>query len=159
SREQNCSRSAKYPQPINRDQVWSRLLHMAKIVRLQAREILDSRGKPTVEAEVHLDGGIAGMASVPSGASTGAAEAWELRDGDATRYDGAGVLRAVASVVEQIGPAIVGFDPVDKATIDQRMIDLDGTPTTTRLGANAILAVSLATGRAAAHAQRLPLYR
>ncbi len=132
---------------------------MPKVVKLHAREILDSRGKPTVEAEVHLDGGIVGRASVPSGASTGTAEACELRDGDMARYDGAGVRRAVTNILEQIGPAIAGCDPADQEAIDQRMIDLDGTPTKSRLGANAILAVSLATARAAAEAQRVPLFR
>src|SRR5437868_5300959 len=107
---------------------------MAKIAKLQAREILDSRGKPTVEAEVHLDSGIVGRASVPSGASTGIAEACELRDGDATRYDGAGVRRAVANIVEHIGPAIIGCNLTDPTRIDQRMIELDGTPTKSRLG-------------------------
>jgi enolase 1/2/3 len=132
---------------------------MAKIVKVNAREILDSRGKPTVEAEVHLEGGMVGQASVPSGASTGTAEACELRDGDARRYDGAGVKRAVANVVDKIGPAVVGCDATNQAAIDQRMIELDGTPQKSRLGANAILSVSLATARAAASAQKIPLYR
>src|SRR5437762_12409987 len=100
---------------------------MAKIARLHAREILDSRGKPTVEAEVHLDTGRIGRASVPSGASTGAAEACELRDGDANRYEGAGVACAVTSIIDQIGPALVGFNPLDQSAIDQRMVELDGT--------------------------------
>src|SRR4051812_48732880 len=107
---------------------------MVKITRLHAREILDSRGKPTIEAEVHLDSGIVGRASVPSGASTGAAEACELRDGDAARYDGSSVQRAVANVIGQLGPPIVGCDPADQGAIDQRMIELDGTPTKSRLG-------------------------
>src|SRR5262245_2241694 len=132
---------------------------MAKIAKVHAREILDSRGKPTVEAEVHLENGVVGIASVPSGASTGTAEACELRDGDATRYGGAGVRRAVASIVEQIGSVLAGFDIGDQAAVDQKMIELDGTPNKSRLGANAILAVSLATARAAANAQRMPLYR
>src|SRR5215471_668051 len=102
---------------------------MPKIAKVYAREILDSRGKPTVEAEVHLENGVVGMASVPSGASTGTAEACELRDGEVTRYDGAGVRRAVANIVEQIGPVIVGCDAADQAVIDQRMIECDGTPT------------------------------
>src|SRR6059058_3875188 len=123
---------------------------MAKIERVHAREILDSRGKPTVEAEVHLDNGRIGRASVPSGASTGAAEACELRDGDPNRYDGLGVRRAVGNVIESIYPAIVGCDPGDQPVIDQRLIELDGTATKSRLGANAILAVSLASARAAA---------
>src|SRR5262245_1556102 len=132
---------------------------MPKIAKVHAREVLDSRGKPTVEAEVRLENGIVGVASVPSGASTGTAEACELRDGEATRYNGAGVRRAVANIVGQIRPVIAGCDAADQAALDQKMIDLDGTPTKSRLGANAILAVSLATVRAAANAQRLPLYR
>src|SRR5262245_41337854 len=121
---------------------------MPKIAKVHAREVLDSRGKPTVEAEVHLDDGIVGRASVPSGASTGAAEACELRDGDASRHDGLGVRRAAANVAHEIGPAIVGIDPADQQSLDERMIALDGTPQKSRLGANAILAVSLAAARA-----------
>jgi len=131
---------------------------MPKIVKVHAREILDSRGKPTVEAEVHLEGGIVGRASVPSGASTGAAEVCELRDGDASRYDGLGVRRAIENVIREIGPAVAGYDASDLSAIDQRMIDLDGTANKSRLGANAILAVSLATARSAASARRIPLY-
>jgi enolase 1/2/3 len=130
-----------------------------KIIWLHAREILDSRGKPTVEAEVHLDTGVVGRASVPSGASTGAAEAFELRDGELNRYDGGGVQRAVRNVTQAIAPAIADMDPMDQAGIDQRMIDLDGTPNKSRLGANAILAVSLAVARAAAAARQIALYR
>jgi enolase len=129
------------------------------IVSTRAREILDSRGKPTVEAEVRLDNGVLGRASVPSGASTGAAEACELRDGDMSRYDGLGVLTAVGSVINEIGPAISAMDPLDQAAIDQRLIDLDGTPQKSRLGANAILAVSLAVCRSAAAWKQTPLYR
>src|SRR5438874_2444385 len=132
---------------------------MAKIVNVHAREIFDSRGKPTVEAEIHLDDGVVARASVPSGASTGAAEASELRDGDASRYDGLGVQKAVDNVQRLLGPAIVGFDPTDQATIDRRLIELDGTTNKSRLGANAILAVSLTVARAAAEAKRIPLYR
>jgi len=132
---------------------------MTKITRIHAREILDSRGKPTVEAEVHLDNGIVGRASVPSGASTGAAEACELREGWESWYDGLGVRNAVQNVIEVLGPALVGFDPADQAGIDSRLIDLDGTPNKSRLGANAILAVSLATARSAAIARHIPLYR
>jgi enolase len=132
---------------------------MAKIIRVHAREILDSRGKPTVEAEVHCEGGIVGTASVPSGASTGAAEACELRDGDAGRYDGLGVQKAVGNICSLIGPAVVGCDVVEQAAIDGQMIELDGTPNKSRLGANAILAVSLAAARAAAIANQMPLYR
>ncbi len=132
---------------------------MAKITRVHAREILDSRGKPTVEAEVHLDDGTVGRASVPSGASTGAAEACELRDTDSPWYDGLGVRRAVQSVMEVIGPALAGLDPVNQAALDGRRIELDGTPTKSRLGANAILAVSLASARAAELMRCVPLYR
>jgi enolase len=132
---------------------------VAKIIRVHAREILDSRGKPTVEAEIHLDSGIMGWASVPSGASTGSAEACELRDGDSSRYDGQGVRQAVENVVRVIGPAIVSEDPSNQSAIDQRLIELDGTSNKSRLGANAILAVSLATCRAAAASKNIPLYR
>lgn len=131
---------------------------MARILRVHAREILDSRGKPTVEAEVHLEGGIVGRASVPSGASTGAAEACELRDGGSQWYYGLGVRRAVQNVKEQIGPEISGYDAADQQLVDQRMIELDGTSNKSRLGANAILAVSLATARAAALARQYSLY-
>jgi enolase len=132
---------------------------MSKIVRVHAREILDSRGKPTVEAEVHLDDGTMGRASVPSGASTGSAEGCELRDGDSSWYDGMGVRRAVAAARDVIGPAIAGFHVHDQTAIDEQMIELDGTPTKSRLGANAILAVSLASARAAAVQRGEPLYR
>jgi enolase len=132
---------------------------MPKIVRIHAREVLDSRGKPTVEAEVHLEGGIVGRASVPSGASTGAAEACELRDGDSPWYDGLGVRRAVDSVLREIAPALRGADAADQAAIDRRLVELDGTTSKSRLGANAILSVSLAAARAAAEAERVPLYR
>jgi enolase len=132
---------------------------MPKIVRVHAREVLDSRGKPTVEAEVHLEGGIVGRASVPSGASTGAAEACELRDGDSPWYDGLGVRRAVESVRREIGPALLGSDPSDQAGIDRLLVELDGTTAKSRLGANAILSVSLAAARAAALDERVPLYK
>ena len=121
------------------------------ITSIHAREILDSRGNPTVEAEVHLDGGGFGRAIVPSGASTGALEAVELRDGG-DRYGGKGVLTAVANVNDTIAPALVGVDAVRQELIDQTMLDLDGTPNKGKLGANAILAVSLAASRAAAAA-------
>lgn len=129
------------------------------ISKILAREILDSRGKPTVEAEVHLQSGIVGMASVPSGASTGAAEACELRDGARERYDGQGVQRAVENVNTILGPALAGYDAGDQQGIDQRLLDLDGTPNKQNLGANAILSVSLAVSRAAALAKEIPLYR
>src|SRR4051794_6962348 len=114
------------------------------IVELYGREILDSRGKPTVEAAVRLSDGVEALASVPSGASTGAAEAVELRDGDTSRYDGQGVLQAVAHVTGPLAKAVRGLDATRQADIDGRMLELDGTPNKARLGANAILAVSLA---------------
>src|SRR5262245_40447059 len=110
---------------------------MPKITKVHAREILDSRGRPTVEAEVHREGGVVGRANVPSGASTGAAEACELRDGDANRYDGLGVRRAVENVNTSIGPAVAGMDPVAQQAIDERLIELDGTANKSHLGANA----------------------
>ncbi len=131
---------------------------MSSIAAIRAREILDSRGNPTVEAEVTLAGGAFGRAAVPSGASTGALEAVELRDGGA-RYGGKGVERAVAHVNETIAPALVGADAFDQEAIDQAMLDLDGTPNKAKLGANAILAVSLAVARAAAVDAGLPLFR
>ncbi|MER3479959.1 MAG: phosphopyruvate hydratase [Meiothermus sp.] len=131
---------------------------MTTIVEIKAREVLDSRGNPTVEAEVTLEGGARGSAMVPSGASTGAHEALELRDGG-PRYTGKGVLRAVAGVNERIAPELIGYDALDQAAVDKAMLELDGTPNKANLGANAILAVSLATARAAANALGLPLYR
>jgi enolase len=130
-----------------------------KITRVHAREILDSRGKPTVEAEVHLEGGIVGRASVPSGASTGAAEACELRDSGSLSYAGQGVQRAVQNVLSVLGPAVVGCDAAHQTVLDQRMIELEGTPGKSRLGANAILAVSLAAARVAALSRGVPLFR
>jgi len=132
---------------------------MPTIADVRAREILDSRGTPTVEADVILDDGTLGRAAVPSGASTGEHEALERRDGDPRRYGGKGVRQAVRAVVEEIGPALVGRSPFDQAAIDACLLELDGTPNKARLGANAILAVSLATARAAAAALRTPLYR
>jgi enolase len=134
-------------------------MDMTEIVEIKAREILDSRGNPTVEADVFLSDGSFGRAAVPSGASTGENEAVELRDGDKSRYMGKGVLKAVANVQNEIEPALLGFDATDQATLDKKMIELDGTPTKARLGANAILAVSLASARAAADALYIPLYR
>jgi enolase len=134
-------------------------MDMTEIVEIKAREILDSRGNPTVEADVFLSDGSFGRAAVPSGASTGENEAVELRDGDKSRYLGKGVLKAVANVQNEIEPALLGFDATDQATLDKKMIALDGTPTKARLGANAILAVSLASARAAADALYIPLYR
>ena len=132
---------------------------MITIADVHAREILDSRGNPTIEAEVVLSNGILGRAAVPSGASTGEHEAVELRDGEDERYGGKGVLDAVANVEEAIAPAIRGMSPYDQVLVDRAMIELDGTPNKRRLGANALLAVSLATARAAARDCRLPLYR
>jgi enolase len=131
---------------------------MTAIVDITAREILDSRGNPTVEVDVFLEDGSFGRAAVPSGASTGAHEAVELRDGG-DRYLGKGVLKAVDNVNGEIFETIGGLDAEDQLKIDQAMIDLDGTPNKARLGANAILGVSLAVSRAAAQASGLPLYR
>ncbi|AOP43956.1 phosphopyruvate hydratase [Edwardsiella piscicida] len=131
---------------------------MSKIVKVIGREIIDSRGNPTVEAEVHLEGGFVGMAAAPSGASTGSREALELRDGDKSRFLGKGVLKAVAAVNGPIAEAIIGKDAKDQANIDQIMIELDGTENKSKFGANAILAVSLANAKAAAAAKGLPLY-
>jgi len=132
---------------------------MTKIQQVHAREILDSRGNPTVEAEVKLEGGAKGRAAVPSGASTGQHEAVELRDGDKKRYVGKGVLKAVEHVNGEIADALVDMDAADQSGLDQKMIELDGTENKSRLGANALLAVSMAAARAAANAHRLPLYR
>jgi enolase len=132
---------------------------MSAIVDVIAREILDSRGNPTVEADVLLESGVMGRAAVPSGASTGEKEAIELRDGDKQRYMGKGVLKAVEYVNTEIAEAIIGLDASEQAFIDETMIDLDGTENKSRLGANAILAVSMAVARAAAEESGLPLYR
>jgi len=132
---------------------------MSWIEHVLAREILDSRGNPTVEAEVTLAGGEVGRAAVPSGASTGEHEAVELRDGNKKRYGGKGVLKAVRNVNELIAPAIEGFDALDQAEVDRTLIDLDGTQTKAKLGANALLAVSLANARAAATYLEIPLYK
>src|SRR5690242_16968556 len=121
---------------------------MHTIANVHAREILDSRGYPTVEATVVVDGGASGSAAVPSGASTGEREALELRDGDARRYGGKGVLRAVANVNDVLGPALRGADVADQRAIDERLVALDGTEDKRRLGANAVLAVSMAAARA-----------
>ena len=131
---------------------------MSKIVKVIGREIIDSRGNPTVEAEVHLEGGFVGMAAAPSGASTGSREALELRDGDKSRFLGKGVLKAVGAVNGPIAAALVGKDAADQRGIDQIMIDLDATENKSNFGANAILAVSLANAKAAAAAKGLPLY-
>ena len=132
---------------------------MAVIEQVGAREILDSRGTPTVEVEVALDDGTLTRAAVPSGASTGEHEAVELRDGDDSRYLGKGVERAVAGVLDEIGPGLVGIDAAEQRVVDQKLIDLDGTPDKSRLGANALLGVSLAVARAAAESAELDLFR
>src|SRR2546430_375307 len=132
---------------------------MSTIISVHAREILDSRGNPTVETDVTLASGAAGRAAVPSGASTGEHEAVELRDGDQKRFLGKGVLEAVKNVNEMIGPRLEGMAAEDQITVDYAMLDLDGTPNKGHLGANAILAVSLAVARAAAQDAGLPLYR
>ena len=129
-----------------------------KITRVNARQVIDSRGNPTVEADVYVGTAARGRAAVPSGASTGEHEALELRDGDKSKYLGKGVLKAVANANNEIAKAVVGLDAADQRALDKRMIELDGTPTKSRLGANAILAVSMAAARAATAAQNLPLY-
>jgi enolase len=134
-------------------------MHDMAINEIVAREILDSRGRPTIEAEVYLVNGGMGIAQVPSGASTGSFEAHELRDDDASRYGGKGVLTAVANVNDKIAPVLEGMNAFDQQAIDHTMIELDGTPNKTKLGANAILAVSLANAKAVAHALGVPLYR
>src|ERR1700694_2020405 len=130
-----------------------------KITRVHARQVIDSRGNPTVEADVTLTSGAVGRAAVPSGASTGEHEALELRDGDKSRYLGKGVLKAVANANGEIAKAVVGLDAADQLALDRRMIELGGTPTKSRLAPNAILAVSRAAARAAATAKDLPLYK
>ncbi len=132
---------------------------MSTIIDVYAREVLDSRGNPTVEVEVYTESGAFGRAIVPSGASTGEHEAVELRDGDKSRYLGKGVVNAVNNVNEIIAPEIAGFDVTDQAGIDRAMIELDGTPNKGKLGANAILGVSMAVAHAAADFVGLPLYR
>ena len=131
----------------------------ASIEEIIARQILDSRGNPTVEVDIYLDDGTMGRAAVPSGASTGAYEAVEMRDGDQTRYLGKGVENAVRNVNEVIAPELINYPVTEQAAIDMTMIDLDGTPNKSKLGANAILGVSLACAKAAADSLGLPLYR
>src|SRR5436853_7778954 len=130
-----------------------------KIAKVHARQVIDSRGNPTVEADVILEGDVLGRAAVPSGASTGEHEALELRDADKTRYLGKGVLRAVENVNSILARTVSGLNVADQVALDRRMIEADGTPTKSNLGANAILAVSMAAARAAAAAERQPLYR
>ncbi|HXW89168.1 MAG TPA: phosphopyruvate hydratase [Terriglobales bacterium] len=132
---------------------------MATIKSIDALEILDSRGNPTVQVRVTLDTGATGVAKVPSGASTGSREAVELRDGDKKRYNGKGVRKAVDNVISLIQPAVKGWDAADQKSLDEKLISLDGTPNKSKLGANAILGVSLATARAAAEEKKVPLYR
>ncbi|MEF9972024.1 MAG: phosphopyruvate hydratase, partial [Oscillospiraceae bacterium] len=129
-----------------------------EIVDLMAREILDSRGNPTVEVELTLEDGTCARAAVPSGASTGIYEACELRDGDKSRYNGKGVLKAVENVNGEIAEAMLGLNAMDQASIDKMLIEIDGTPNKTRLGANAILGVSLACAKAAAQSLGMSLY-
>jgi enolase len=129
------------------------------ISRIHAREVLDSRGNPTVEVDVRLEGGALGRAAVPSGASTGEHEAWELRDSDTNRFGGKGVRKAVANVNNEIAPILKGWDARDQAKIDNKLIELDGTPNKKKLGANALLGISLAIAHAAAAAENLPLFR
>jgi enolase len=132
---------------------------MSVIVSIRGREVLDSRGNPTVEAEVRLQDGSAGCAAVPSGASTGEHEAVELRDGDKARYRGKGTLKAVENINKAIAEEVIGLDAVSQERIDKVMLDLDGTPNKAKLGANAILAVSMAVAKAAASSAGLPLFR
>ncbi|MGI5842820.1 MAG: phosphopyruvate hydratase [Candidatus Xenobium sp.] len=132
---------------------------MSEIIEVNARQILDSRGNPTVQVDVHLASGAFGSAAVPSGASTGAHEALELRDGDESKYLGKGVLKAVSNVQEKLGPEILGMDALDQMALDQALIELDGTENKGKYGANAILGISLATARAAADCLDLPLFR
>src|SRR5881394_1581857 len=129
------------------------------ITKIFAREILDSRGNPTIEVDVRLESGALGRAAIPSGASTGEHEAWELRDGNKNRFGGKGVKKAVANVSDKIAPALKGWDALDQAKIDNKLIELDGTPNKKNLGANALLGVSLAVAHAAAAAENLPLFR
>ena len=130
-----------------------------EIVKVVGREILDSRGNPTVEADVHLADGTIGRAAVPSGASTGEHEAVELRDGDKSRYLGKGTQKAAENITKQISPALAGIDAADQMKVDRTMLTLDGSPNKSKLGANAILAVSLATAKAAAEAIGIPLFK
>ena len=129
------------------------------IEAIVAREILDSRGRPTIEAEVHLANGAIGLAQVPSGASTGSFEAHELRDGDKSRYGGKGVLKAVQNVNQILAPKLLGLDALNQEALDKLMISLDGSPNKANLGANAILGISLAAAKAGAESLDIPLYR
>src|ERR1039457_4240570 len=147
------------PLPLLSPLASCRFAAMSNISSIEAREILDSRGNPTIEVDVTLDSGAAGRAAVPSGASTGENEALELRDGDPKRYGGKGVLKAVRNVEALIAPALRGLEATDQIAIDRTLIDLDGTKNKSKLGANAMLGVSMAVARAAAVATGQPLYR
>ena len=147
------------PHPDKAVLVRAESMARTSISRIHAREILDSRGNPTIEVDVCLESGALGRAAIPSGASTGEHEAWELRDGNKNRFGGKGVKKAVANVNEKIAPALKGWDALDQAKIDKKLIELDGTPNKRNLGANALLGVSLAVAHAAAAAENLPLFR
>jgi len=147
------------PRPDKAVLVRTESMARTSISRIHAREILDSRGNPTIEVDVRLESGALGRAAIPSGASTGEHEAWELRDGNKNRFGGKGVKKAVANVNEKIAPVLKGWDALDQAKIDNKLIELDGTPNKSNLGANALLGVSLAVAHAAAAAENLPLFR
>src|SRR5579875_733722 len=157
--QHNNTTSTSSPLPYRRQSVANTIGDATVIEDIYAREVLDSRGNPTLEVIVTLMGGARGSAMVPSGASTGAHEAVELRDGDAKRYGGKGVLTAARNVNEEIQDALTGLDALDQNALDEQLIALDGTPNKGRLGANALLGVSLALARAASEALELPLYR
>ncbi len=158
---ENCQSALERDLPGLRKAVLVRAENMASttINRIHAREILDSRGNPTIEVDVRVESGALGRAAIPSGASTGEHEAWELRDGNKSRFGGKGVKKAVANVNDKIAPALKGWDALDQAKIDKKLIELDGTPNKNNLGANALLGVSLAVAHAAAVAENLPLFR
>ncbi len=158
---ENCQSVLERDLPGLRKAVLVRAENMASttINRIHAREILDSRGNPTIEVDVRVESGALGRAAIPSGASTGEHEAWELRDGNKSRFGGKGVKKAVANVNDKIAPALKGWDALDQAKIDKKLIELDGTPNKNNLGANALLGVSLAVAHAAAVAENLPLFR
>src|SRR5436190_893535 len=147
------------PHPGKAVLVRAEIMARTSISRIHGREILDSRGNPTIEVDVRLEGGALGRAAIPSGASTGEHEAWELRDGDKSRFGGKGVKKAVTNVNEKIAPKLKGLDALDQAAIDNKLIEVDGTPNKSKLGANALLGVSLAVAHAAAAAEDLPLFR
>src|SRR3984893_18429692 len=147
------------PHPDKAVLVRAESMARTSINRIHAREMLDSRGNPTIEVDVRLESGALGRAAVPSGASTGEHEAWELRDGDKKRFGGKGVTKAVRSVTDVIAPALAGYDALEQAKIDEKIIALDGTPNKKNLGANALLGVSLATAHAAAAASKVSLFR